>query len=60
VKPLTLPEVAVHLGLSYQRVYQLVREGRLKAEKVGPIWLVHPREIHRFFAVPRKPGRPSQ
>ena len=39
-KYLTVPEAAAELGVSRQRVGQIIQAGRLPAERVGRIWLV--------------------
>lgn len=56
---LTLSEVAQILSLSPVRVRQLAQIGRLRASKVGDRWVVTEREVQRFAALRRAPGRPS-
>jgi len=36
----TLPEAAKILGISRQRVWMLVLEGKLRSTKVGRMWVV--------------------
>jgi hypothetical protein len=52
-----LPEM---LGVSYQRVDQFVRDGRLPiAVHVGPIRRVRMADVRRLAAEPRQGGRPK-
>ena len=44
-KYLTIPQLAKILGLSRQRVHQLVREGKIPAEKVGNTYIIIEQEI---------------
>lgn len=37
---LTIRQIAEDLGVSVPRVHQLIKENRLKAEKVGRDWIV--------------------
>ena len=56
---ITLQEAARRLGRSRQRVAQFVSQGRLRSTR-DPItgWhLLDEREVERFAARPRKPGR---
>ena len=45
---LTVEEVALHLGLSEERVRQLIRTNQIKATKIGG-WLVHPEDLDTFI-----------
>ena len=45
---MTLAEAATLLGLSPDTLRWQVRNGRLHARKVGPIWTVTPREVERY------------
>ena len=45
---LTVEEVASHLGLSEERVRQLIRAGEIKATKIGG-WLVRPEDLNEFI-----------
>ena len=49
----TITQAADYLGLSRQRVWQLIREGRLEASWIGSRWLVDDRELRRFAKVKR-------
>lgn len=44
----TLAQAAELLGLNPGTLRQQVRLGRLRAEKVGNVWTVTPREIERY------------
>jgi excisionase family DNA binding protein len=45
---MTLSEAATLLDLSPDTLRWQVRNGKLKARKVGPIWTVTPREVRRY------------
>jgi hypothetical protein len=45
---MTLAEAATVLGLSPATLRWQVRNGKLKARKVGPVWTVTPREVERY------------
>lgn len=45
---LTLVEAANRLGLSPATLRWQVRNGKLRARKVGPIWTVSEREVERY------------
>ena len=45
---MTLNEAAAALNLSPDTLRWQVRNGKLKARKVGPIWTVTPREVERY------------
>jgi excisionase family DNA binding protein len=45
---MTLQEAAAILGVSPDTLRWQVRNGALKAKKVGPIWTVTPREVERY------------
>jgi len=49
-------EAARRLGISQGRVSVLIREGRLKAERIGRMWIIDERDLK---AVEHRPtGRP--
>ena len=52
------------LGISPSRVSMLIRQGRLKAEKIGYTWLIHRSDLEEFAKQPRpdgwKKGRPRK
>jgi excisionase family DNA binding protein len=41
----SLEEVARYLGVTHQTVYNMIRDGRIKAYKVGREWRFHPSDI---------------
>ena len=45
---LTVEEVAAHLGLSEERIRQLIRTKEIKATKIGG-WLVRPEDLDEFI-----------
>ena len=45
---LTVEEVARLIGLTEERVRQLIRERKIKATKIGG-WLVRPDDLHAFI-----------
>lgn len=45
---LTLPEAAALLGVSADTLRWQVRNGKLRARKVGPVWTVTPGEVERY------------
>jgi len=57
-KVLTVTEVAARLRVSRVRVWQLIKSGRLKAEKVGNFYTMKESEVDR--AVYRPVGRPRK
>jgi excisionase family DNA binding protein len=34
-------QIAVLYGVSYRTVLRMIREGRLQAQKVGWVWMIH-------------------
>ena len=55
---LTTTQVAERLGVTRQRVGQLIAHGLLTATKVGHAWVVEERDLAAFE--PRKVGRPRK
>ena len=55
---LTTSEVAERLGVTRWRVNALIRDGRLKAERFGQIFLIKEEDLQTVLV--RKPGRPSK
>jgi excisionase family DNA binding protein len=58
MKLLTTKEAAEKLGVGYVRVNQLIKEGRLPAEKMGRDYFI--KESNLKLVEDRKPGRPSK
>jgi excisionase family DNA binding protein len=52
------PEAAEILGVSRQRVLQLIHQKRLKATKVASVYLIKKSDLEKIEA--RKPGRPPK
>jgi excisionase family DNA binding protein len=56
---LSTAETADLLGLTTARVGQLVKSGKLKAERLGGrTWIFNRRVVERFARRPRPNGRP--
>ncbi len=54
-------EAARMLKVTQQRVTQLIREGELKATRVGRTWVIDERSLDAFAKRDRPgPGRPSK
>lgn len=45
---LTLQEAARLLGVSPTTLRVQIRNGKLRARKVGPIWTLTPKEVERY------------
>ncbi len=57
---MTTSEAAEFLGVSRGRVHHFIKEGRLKAEKIGRDWHIKPRDIEAFKKTLRTAGRPAK
>ena len=55
---LTVTEVAQRLGVSPQRIRLLISQGRMPAQRVGPLWLIA--ESDAVLPAARPPGRVPQ
>lgn len=55
---LTSAQAAEELGVTADRVYALIRAGRLKAEKFGNVWMIREKDLDAVRD--RKPGRPRK
>jgi excisionase family DNA binding protein len=56
-----LAQAAAEVGVSPERLRQLIKEDRLKAEKLGTYWVVRRSEVRRFKKQPRlRTGRPRK
>lgn len=51
---MTLEQVAEFLQVSYQTVYKMVREGELRAKKVGRSYRVLRKDVIAYFEKPKK------
>jgi excisionase family DNA binding protein len=58
MKLLTTKEAAERLGVGYVRIHQLIKQGRLPAEKMGRDYFI--KESDLKLVEDRKPGRPSK
>ena len=58
MKILTTEQAAERLGIGSQRVRDLIKAGRLPAERFGSQWLIKEKDL-KLVAV-RKPGRPKK
>lgn len=56
----TTKEVAEKLGISRQRVHILIKDGRLKAQKFGRVWLVPESAIDNIGPSTKRMGRPPK
>lgn len=55
---ITTNEAASVLGVSRQRVLQLIQDGRLKAEKFGNVYMIRRGDLDRIEPLPM--GRPPK
>ena len=53
---ISLPEGAELCGLSHSYLKQLAQKGRLKAQKIGGVWLTTPRDIETYISSRQKKG----
>jgi excisionase family DNA binding protein len=53
-------EAAVRLGVSSRRVAAMIKQGILRAEKIGNTWIIDEAEVGRLGSVQRPPGRPTK
>lgn len=56
---MVLSEVARELSVSNVSVWRYIQAGRLRARKVGPIYVVDRADLEAFKANRRGPGRPK-
>lgn len=47
-RDLTLEEAARQLGVAASTLRVQIRNGKLRATKVGPVWTVTPKEVERY------------
>jgi len=55
---LSQTEVGSLLGVTRQRVFMLIKAGKIKAVEVAGRPVISKQEVERFAAIPRKGGRP--
>ena len=41
----SIPKYAEHVGVSRQRVWQKVNEGKIKAYRIGRMWVINKDEV---------------
>lgn len=58
IKQLTTAEAAARLGVTPVRVWQLINEGRLRAQKHGRDWQIRPKDLESIEERPI--GRPPK
>ena len=58
IKLISCIEAAKKLKIDDSRVRQLIRAGRLPAQKVGRSWIIDPKDLK--LVKDRKPGRPKK
>ena len=51
----TLAEAAQRLGIEHDTLRRQIRLGKLKARKLGPIWVVSEKEVERYARENRRP-----
>jgi len=58
---MTAPQAALAIGIHRTRIWQLIRNGTIKAEKVGRDWLIDEVEVERVKGLPSSAvGRPRK
>jgi excisionase family DNA binding protein len=45
---LTLAEAAARLGLAHNTLRWQIRNGKIRAKKIGPLWVVTDAEVERY------------
>jgi excisionase family DNA binding protein len=55
---ITSRQAAIRLGLSPQRVSQLLRQGRIPFKVQGNSCMIKVADLERFAAIPRPVGKP--
>lgn len=45
---ISIAQAAKRLGISRQRVHVLVRQGRIKAERIGKVWAIPEKALSGF------------
>lgn len=58
MRGVTVTEAAAALGLKPSTIRAQIKNGAIKATRIGPIWTITPREVERYRATSKgKPGR---
>jgi excisionase family DNA binding protein len=55
---ITVRQAARYLGVTPEHTSHLIRDGRIAARKVGPIWIVSRDELRRIKPTLGRIGRP--
>ena len=56
VRLISLPEAAELYGFSARYLGNLARRGRLKAQKVGDVWVTTPKNVEEYISSRHKRG----
>ena len=56
----TITAAAQFKGCTRQRIFQLIKDGRLQAEKIDGIWLVPETALNNITPSDKRGGRPSR
>lgn len=54
----TVTEAAEMMGITRQRVHQLIKDERIEAKKHGRLWFIPERAVGKVSPSTKKPGRP--
>jgi excisionase family DNA binding protein len=54
----TIPEAAEYFGVSRQRIWLLVTQGRIKAQRAGQQWLIKEHDLLKLKW--KRTGRPTK
>ena len=55
----SVSEAAERLGISGVLVLRYIKQQRLRAQKVGRIWLIDSESLEEFSLTPRRVGNPT-
>lgn len=53
---ISLPEAAELYGFNSNYMNELARKGRLKAQKIGDLWVTTPQNVEEYIASRKKRG----
>lgn len=56
---ITVSEASLILQVCRERVIRFIWDGRLRAKKVGSMWIIDLQDLIRFDGIPRPNGRPA-